>query len=174
MRQLFLGGVRSGKSALAEAAASACAAPVTYIATAQALDTSMQARIDTHKARRPESWALIEEPLALAEVVQQHSGEHRCLLIDCLTLWLSNIMFADEYNARDAIARLESALSSARGHIILVSSEVGLGVMPDNALAREYADLLGELNQRVAARCERVTMAVAGLPNVLKSGETKA
>jgi len=173
MRQFFLGGVRSGKSAMAEAAASAGAAPVTYVATAQALDSHMQARIEQHKARRPDHWGLIEEPLALASVIRAHSDAHTCLLIDCLTLWLSNVMLADDYAARDAITQLERALMFARGPIVLVSGEVGLGVMPDNALARDYADLLGELNQRVAARCERVILAVAGLAHVLKSGDIR-
>lgn len=171
MRQLFLGGVRSGKSLLAEAAVCATGCAVTYIATAQLLDEEMCARAEKHKARRPQNWRLIEEPIALAEVLRENAAKDRCLLVDCLTLWLSNLLGENETAARVEIEKLLDLLPELSGETVLVSSEIGLGVVPDNPLARQYADRLGELNQAVAERCERVVLAVAGLPHILKDVE---
>ena len=168
MRQLFLGGVRSGKSQLAETAAIASGHSVIYIATAQLLDDEMRARADKHHARRPADWQLIEEPVLLAETLIDNAAENTCLMVDCLTLWLSNLLGEKEGAADQAISTLINALPHLPGEIIFVSSEVGLGVMPANALARQYADRLGELNQSIAQQCEQVTLAVAGLAQVLK------
>lgn len=173
MRQLFLGGVRSGKSQLAEAAAAATGCAVTYIATAQLLDREMCTRAEKHKARRPQNWQLVEEPLALAGVLQKNAAPDRCLLVDCLTLWLSNLLAENDTMAEFEIEKLLNLLPALSGEIICVSSEIGLGVMPDNALARRYADRLGELNQAIARRCERVVLAVAGLPQILKQVDEK-
>jgi len=173
MRQLFLGGVRSGKSQLAEAAASAHGCAVVYVATAQLLDEEMRERAEWHRARRPDNWRLVEEPLALVDVLRENAAIGRCLLVDCLTLWLSNLLAENEMSASVEIEKLSTLLPVLSGEIILVSSEIGLGVMPDNVLARRYADLLGELNQAIARRCERVVLAVAGLPHILKDVEKR-
>ena len=166
MRQLFLGGVRSGKSQLAEMAATASGKHIIYIATARLLDDEMHRRCEIHRSRRPADWRLIEEPLALAETLRANASSDTCLLVDCLTLWLNNLL--EESVADNEIDALLDALPELPGEILFVSSEIGLGVMPANALARQYADKLGELNQAIAQRCDRVTLAVAGLPHVLK------
>ncbi len=171
MRQLFLGGVRSGKSQLAEAAASATGCAVIYVATAQLLDKEMRTRAERHRARRPQNWRLVEEPIALADVLRENAAPDRCLLVDCLTLWLSNLLGKNDAAARDEIEKLLDLLPALGGETVFVSSEIGLGVVPDNPLARQYADRLGELNQAIAGRCERVVLAVAGLPHILKDVE---
>lgn len=176
MRQLFLGGVRSGKSRLAEAAASATHCAVTYIATAQPLDEEMHTRIARHRARRPDHWRLVEAPLALANAIRENDAPGHCLLVDCLTLWLSNLLLDETtIGAQSEIDKLLNQLPTLSGGIVFVSSEIGLGVMPANALARRYADQLGELNQSIAHCCERVTLVIAGLPYALKKpGSTHA
>ncbi len=171
MRQLFLGGVRSGKSQMAEVAATGCGCAVVYIATAQLLDEEMRERAERHRERRPKSWQLVEEPLALVEVLREKAATDRCLLIDCLTLWLSNLISENSATARLEVEKLSNLLPTLGGEIIFVSSEIGLGVMPANALARQYSDRLGELNQAIARRCEKVVLAVAGLPHILKDVE---
>jgi adenosylcobinamide kinase / adenosylcobinamide-phosphate guanylyltransferase len=188
MIELILGGARSGKSALAEITAAAWAAAdpkrrVIYVATAEARDDEMQARIAHHKARRPSAWGLVEAPLELAITLREYAGSDTCLLVDCLTLWLSNLLFAGEAatqaEAGQAIScsRLHAAtaalcetLAVLPGRVILVSNEVGCGIVPMNALSRLFADEQGRLNQRVAAVAERVTLVAAGLPLVLKGG----
>ena len=172
MRQLFIGGTRSGKSRLAEQAAVTSGRKVIYLATATALDAEMEKRIAEHRARRPDDWRLIEEPLTLAKTLVETCTPGNCLLVDCLTLWLNNVLAESEEYAAQAVADLMPVLPELPGEIIFVSSEIGLGIMPANALARRYADMLGELNQSIAERCDRVTLAVAGLPNVLKDLDT--
>ncbi|MDE1182908.1 bifunctional adenosylcobinamide kinase/adenosylcobinamide-phosphate guanylyltransferase [Paraburkholderia sp.] len=169
-----LGGARSGKSAHAEQLASDSARPVTYIATARVSnDDEFAARIAHHRARRPDHWALSEAPLDLAGAVRAADAPGQCILIDCLTLWLANLLCPPddapfEGNHLTYFAAFEAALNDARGKIVVVSNEIGLGVVPLGAATRLYVDELGRLNQRVAAMCTHVTMMVAGLPLVLK------
>ncbi len=169
MTHLILGGARSGKSRYAEQLAVDSALPVTYIATAEAADAEMAARVAHHRAQRPAAWALVEEPLALAAALQQAAADDRCLLVDCLTLWLSNLLAAgDECLQREQEALLQT-LPQLPGRILLVSNEVGWGIVPANALARRFRDEAGRLHQQLAARCRRVTLVVAGLPLALKN-----
>jgi adenosylcobinamide kinase/adenosylcobinamide-phosphate guanylyltransferase len=171
-----LGGARSGKSAYAEHLAADSGRPVTYIATARVADDEFAQRIAHHRARRPAHWALAEAPVDLAETLARLDDPHACLLVDCLTLWLTNLLCpADgeplddaQYEAR--VAALEGALRDARAKVIVVSNEIGLGVVPLGAMTRRYVDELGRLNQRVAALATRVTLLVAGQPVAIKSG----
>ncbi|UUY07939.1 bifunctional adenosylcobinamide kinase/adenosylcobinamide-phosphate guanylyltransferase [Pseudomonas sp. J452] len=169
MVELILGGARSGKSRLAEKMAEASGLAVTYIATSQALDGEMSERIAQHRARRPAGWALVEEPLELARVLREQAGEGRCLLVDCLTLWLTNLlMLDDETRLQAERAALLDGLAGLPGRIILVSNETGLGVVPLGELTRRYVDEAGWLHQALAERSQRVVFTVAGLPMLLK------
>ncbi|MEL0167012.1 MAG: bifunctional adenosylcobinamide kinase/adenosylcobinamide-phosphate guanylyltransferase [Pseudomonadaceae bacterium] len=169
MAELILGGARSGKSRLAEQLATASASEVVYIATCQPRDEEMRERIERHRDQRPAHWALVEEPFALARVIREHAREDRCLLVDCLTLWLSNLLLADDPQAweRERGALLET-LPLAPGRVLLVSNETGLGVVPMGELTRRFVDEAGWLHQALAAQCERVVFCIAGLPQVLK------
>ncbi|PKM26050.1 MAG: bifunctional adenosylcobinamide kinase/adenosylcobinamide-phosphate guanylyltransferase [Gammaproteobacteria bacterium HGW-Gammaproteobacteria-13] len=169
MHELILGGARSGKSRLAERLAAECGLAVTYIATSQPLDGEMNARIQHHRERRPAAWGLVEEPLALAKVLREQAGADKCLLVDCLTLWLTNLLMLDN-PARLSAERdaLLDCVSGLPGRILLVSNETGLGVVPLGELTRRYVDEAGWLHQALAERCERVVFTVAGLPMVLK------
>ncbi len=182
MITLILGGARSGKSALAEQHALDSGLAVTYIATGEAGDAEMAERIAHHKARRPADWLLVEEPVQLAATLRTHAATDRCLLVDCLTLWLSNLLFrgqaarhAEAGNAincpllKNETAALLDCLPQLPGHVILVSNEVGLGIVPMGAATRLYVDEAGRLNQRIAALSARVTLVAAGLPLELKS-----
>ncbi|MGF1445635.1 MAG: bifunctional adenosylcobinamide kinase/adenosylcobinamide-phosphate guanylyltransferase [Pikeienuella sp.] len=165
---LVLGGARSGKSARALAL---CPAPHGFIATAEALDGEMAERIARHRAERGPSWALAEAPLELAAAIAAEAAPGRHLLIDCLTLWLSNLM----HHARDPqreTAALLAAVAAAPGAVVMVSNEVGMGLAPMNALGRAFRDAQGRLNQQVAAAADRVEFVAAGLPLVLKGGPT--
>ncbi|MGJ5177692.1 bifunctional adenosylcobinamide kinase/adenosylcobinamide-phosphate guanylyltransferase [Bradyrhizobium oligotrophicum] len=164
---LVLGGARSGKSRQAEARVTAQSPPWIYVATAQAFDDEMTGRIAQHKARRADGWQTLEAPLDLAALVRAQADSTTPMLIDCLTLWLSNVMLA-ELNVSAACADLLDALTAARGPIVTVSNEVGLGIVPDNALARAFRDAQGRLNQDVAALADRVILMAAGLPLTLK------
>ncbi len=166
---MILGGARSGKSRLAERLAAESGLAVTYIATSQPLDGEMNTRIQHHRERRPAAWGLIEEPLALAQVLREQAAADKCLLIDCLTLWLTNLLMLDN-PARLSAEReaLLDCVSSLPGRILLVSNETGLGVVPLGELTRRYVDEAGWLHQALAERCERVVFTVAGLPMVLK------
>ena len=163
---LVLGGARSGKSRYAESLITACAPPWIYVATAQAGDDEMAERIAAHRARRGAGWQTIEAPHDLAGAVDAVSL-HASLLVDCLTLWLTNRMLA-KADLDAEILRLEEALAHRAGAAVLVSNEVGYGIVPDNALARGFRDAQGRLNQRLAARADRVVLVVAGLPLVVK------
>tara|TARA_R110000822_G_scaffold43774_3_gene117979 strand:+ start:7347 stop:7868 length:522 start_codon:yes stop_codon:yes gene_type:complete len=169
MHELILGGARSGKSRMAEQLAVASGLAVTYIATSQALDGEMSTRIAEHQRRRPAQWGLIEEPLALAAVLRREAAAGRCLLVDCLTLWLTNLLLCEDQTrlARERDALLD-CLDTLPGRVILVSNETGLGVVPMGELSRRYVDLAGWLHQEVAQRCQRVLFCIAGLPMALK------
>lgn len=167
MKQLILGGARSGKSRLAEQLASQTGLDVVYIATATVEDDEMRARIEHHRQRRPAHWTLVESPYTLAETLQQQAASERCLLVDCLTLWLSNRLCA----GHDLAAQCElltRTLVDLPGQIILVSNEVGMGIVPLGELSRRFVDEAGRLHQTLAQRCDRVILSVAGLPYVLK------
>lgn len=169
MQSLILGGARSGKSALAERLAAVSGLDVRYIATAQPLDVEMTQRIAHHRARRPAHWASVEEPLALASVLIGQAAINRCLLVDCLTLWLSNLLgHPDPARFASERARLLDGLPELPGELLLVSNEVGQGVVPMSELSRRFVDEAGRLHQDLAARCGRVLFVTAGLPLALK------
>ena len=157
---LVLGGARSGKSRHAEGIITALPAPWIYIATAQALDAEMQARIAQHQARRGAGWQTIEAPFDLAATLFAASDQP--VLVDCLTLWLTNLMLGN-HDISGATEALDAALDARTAPTVLVANEVGLGIVPDNALAREFRDAAGRLNQHVAARADSVLFMVAGL-----------
>jgi adenosylcobinamide kinase/adenosylcobinamide-phosphate guanylyltransferase len=162
----LLGGARSGKSSHAEQLATSFPSPWAYIATAQAYDDEMTERIATHRLRRGEGWETIDAPLDLAGAIAR-VPDGCPLLVDCLTLWLSNHMLA-EHDVEHECGLLEAQLANPRGPWFVVSNEVGLGIVPDNALARRFRDAAGRLNQRIAARADRVLFMVAGLPMQVK------
>jgi adenosylcobinamide kinase/adenosylcobinamide-phosphate guanylyltransferase len=183
-RTLILGGARSGKSTHAEQLALASGKELVYIATAQAHDAEMAARIGLHRQRREDGagvhWITVEQPIALGDALTQWCAPQRLVLVDCLTVWLSNLLFSE---ARDypeighidppacvaaQRAALLQALAQAAGDVILVSNEVGMGIVPQGAVSRWFVDEAGRLNQSVAAVCERAVLVVAGLPMTLK------
>jgi adenosyl cobinamide kinase/adenosyl cobinamide phosphate guanylyltransferase len=164
---LILGGARSGKSRHAETLVAALPAPRRYIATAQALDEEMRQRIALHRGRRGAVFETHEVPIGLPAALLRLGREPAPILVDCLTLWLSNLMLGD-HNIGAATTALESALEASRAPIVLVANEVGLGIVPENDLARRFRDEAGLLNQRMAARAGSVTMLVAGLPMRVK------
>jgi adenosylcobinamide kinase/adenosylcobinamide-phosphate guanylyltransferase len=161
---LVLGGARSGKSRYAESLISALPPPWSYIATAEPGDAEMTERIAAHRTRRGSQWRTIETPRDLAAALK--SCGTAPVLVDCLTLWLSNLMLADA-DIDAAIAQLEDVLSAAKAPVVLVANEVGSGIVPDHAMGRRFRDLQGMLNQRIA-RADRVVLVVAGLPLALK------
>lgn len=163
---LVLGGARSGKSRHAEALIEALPAPWSYIATAQAYDDEMRERIAGHRARRPDGWQTVDAPLELAEALAvQPAG--RPILVDCLTLWLTNLILAERDTAA-ACEALVTACERVSAPLVLVGNEVGLGIVPDNALARRFRDEAGRLHQALAARAASVVFMVAGLPMRVK------
>ena len=176
---LILGGARSGKSRHAEQLALASDLPVTVIATAQALDAEMAARIARHQHDRPAGWRTVETPVTLADALLAEAAPSRCVIVDCLTLWLGNLIATDQPlpeppdtphqpdYVRERTALLD-ALPQLPGQILLVSNEVGLGLVPETPLGRYFRDEAGWLNQAVAARCDQVTLVAAGLPLRLK------
>jgi len=180
IRTLVLGGARSGKSSHAERLAAGTQREVIYIATAAAGDSEMQARIALHRAQRPAVWQTVEQPLMLGAAIAEWSAPDRVLLIDCLTVWLSNLLFSEEkiYPEVGQIippqlfhqqrAAFLQALSDAAGDVIMVSNEVGMGIVPQGAISRWFVDEAGRLNQAVAASCERAVFVAAGLPLMLK------
>ncbi|MBN4079499.1 bifunctional adenosylcobinamide kinase/adenosylcobinamide-phosphate guanylyltransferase [Beggiatoa alba] len=184
MQQLILGGVRSGKSQLAEQAALASGLAVTYIATSlisisqsgdgSLADKEMQQRITKHRQRRPDDWALLEAPYALAGCLQQQAAVDRCLLVDCLTAWLTNLLCADDETllAKEMDALLE-VLPELPGEIIFVSNETSMGIVPMGELTRRFCDEAGLLHQAIARQCDRVVLSIAGLAQVLKDESVK-
>jgi adenosylcobinamide kinase/adenosylcobinamide-phosphate guanylyltransferase len=178
---LILGGARSGKSRHAEQLAALTGAPVTYIATARGGDAEMRARIAHHRQRRPAAWVTVEAPMELGSALRASAGPARVVIVDCLTLWLSNLLFDSHGGNPDegviepptAYAQQRAALldclPTLPGTIICVSNEIGFGVVPLGALTRFFADEMGRLNQAVAAQAGQVTLMVAGLPLALKT-----
>ena len=181
-RTLVFGGARSGKSAYAERLTAESGREVVYIATARAGDGEMSTRIAHHRQQRPAEWRTVEEPLALADTIEQWAAPHRLVLVDCLTLWLSNLMFSDDTDYPDVgditlpapfhsqRARLLQTLTDCASDIVLVSNEVGMGIVPYGAISRTFTDEAGRLNQAVAAICDRAVFVAAGLPLYLKGG----
>ena len=162
---LVLGGARSGKSRHAESLVTARPGPWRYIATAQAFDDEMRARIAQHRAARPQGWITTESPIDLSGALDAAAGQ--TALVDCLTLWLSNLMLGG-HDLAAARAALDAALEARDAATVLVSNEVGLGIVPDNALARAFRDAAGHLHQHLAARADSVVLLVAGLPMRVK------
>ena len=164
---LVLGGARSGKSGFAEKLGDALPGPHIYIATAQAFDNEMTQRIARHRADRAARWQTIECPLALPKAIQTHDAQGCVILVDCLTLWLTNVMLGDHdiAAARNSLAQL---LPAVQGTLLLVSNEVGQGIVPDNALARQFRDEAGWLNQAMARAADEAWFVTAGLPQRLK------
>ncbi len=170
---LVLGGTKSGKSSYAQALAEAWGGRLVYVATAQAGDEEMQARIARHQADRGQAWSTVEEPLELETALKKTDALGTVLLVDCLTLWLSNLMLAaelDDEGLQERFTALSGLLPSLASRVILVANEVGMGIVPENALARRYRDQAGSLNQQMARACNRVILVTAGLPLALKGG----
>lgn len=164
---LVLGGAASGKSAFAETLVLGQPGRPIYIATAEAFDAEMIDKIAVHKARRGAVWTNVEEPLDLAGIISRADAPDSVLLVDCLTIWLSNLM-ADDRDIVSEIAHLVDALDGLKGKIVMVANEVGLGIVPENALSRTFRNLHGMLNQTVAGVADRVVFVAAGLPLALK------
>jgi len=169
MRQLILGGARSGKSSYAQQQAEASQKQVIYIATAHAGDHEMRQRIKLHQQQRPDDWDLVEEQITLADVLKKHDAPDRCLLVDCLTLWLSNLLcHEDESLLLQEREKLLNALPDLKGHLLLVSNEVGQGIVPMGELNRRFVDEAGWLHQDLAKYCDKVFWVMAGIATQLK------
>ena len=164
---LVLGGARSGKSKHAEGLADGHADPLVYIATAQAWDDEMKARIAAHAERRGDRWQTIEEPVALADSIGTHGHAGSFILVDCITLWLTNLLLG-EHDIQAAANQLTAAIADCQATLVLVSNEVGQGIVPDNKLARRFRDEAGWLNQELAKTADSVVLVAAGLPLRLK------
>jgi len=164
------GGARSGKSRLAEELATGFGEPLLYLATAHCGDSEMAARIARHQERRGSSWQTIEEPYELLSVLAGHDGWFKAVLVDCVTLWLTNLLLdpARSSSALDKVRQLADAAKSLRSPLILVSNEVGMGIVPDNELARKFRDLAGEANEILAAAADEAYVLFSGLPLKIK------
>lgn len=166
---LVLGGARSGKSSHAEKLITRFSAPYIYVATAQVLDNEMRERVEKHRERRKALWQTIETPIQITAILRELQSAGKPVLLDCLTLWLSNLLlFSDCGNHEEKIDELCGVLPELSYPVIIVSNEVGSGIVPENALARRFRDLAGFANQRVAEASQSVTLVVAGLPLKLK------
>jgi len=173
MIELILGGARSGKSRYAELQAIQSAKQVIYIATAEAGDDEMQFRIQKHQNSRPQSWETIEEPIQLAKTLQENGQKNTCVLVDCLTLWLTNILFDKQGKLQLSVFEQQSSalfglLSNFSGHVIFVTNEIGLGVVPMDKMSRKFVDEAGLLHQKIASLSDKVVLVTAGLPQILK------
>ncbi|WNX69041.1 bifunctional adenosylcobinamide kinase/adenosylcobinamide-phosphate guanylyltransferase [Acinetobacter baumannii] len=169
MLQLILGGARSGKSRLAEQTAISMQLAVTYVATAQALDPEMQSRIVHHQNQRPAHWSLVEEPLFLAKTLQKIDRPNQIILVDCLTLWLTNLLLLEDQNIQQfECEQLLRVLPTLESEIILVSNETGLGVVPLGEISRRFVDEAGRLHQALGQIADKVVFCVAGFPMILK------
>lgn len=165
---LILGGARSGKSSYAEKIVSSLPPPYVYIATAEVLDEEMAERVRQHRKRRGENWITYEEPLRLVELLEDIEPFQHPVLIDCLTLWLSNLLIAERDVEKEVEKLCDLLRSSSFTLLVVVSNEVGLGIVPENRLARRFRDLAGWAHQRIATECSHVTLMVAGIPVVVK------
>ena len=169
MLQLILGGARSGKSRLAEQIAKDTGLTVTYVATAQALDQEMQQRIQYHQQQRPADWHLCEEPILLADQLQLLDQENHVILVDCLTLWLTNLLLSEDIALQQIeTEKLLNVLPKLKSHIILVSNETGLGVVPMGEISRRFVDEAGRLHQALGQSANKVMFCVACFPMILK------
>jgi adenosylcobinamide kinase / adenosylcobinamide-phosphate guanylyltransferase len=164
---LVLGGARAGKSAYAQSLAEGAARERLYLATAEAGDAEMAARIARHQAERGDDWTTVEEPLALAASLSAAARPGRAVLVDCLTLWLSNLMLAGR-DVEAEISRLAEVIGALEGPVIFVSNEVGLSIVPETKLGRDFRDCQGRANREVARACDAVVFVAAGLPTLLK------
>lgn len=162
-----LGGARSGKSSYAEGLVEASRLKPIYLATGRAFDSEMEKRIDIHRARRPGGWQTIEEPLALVAALARYSSPDCFVLVDCLTLWLTNLMLEDR-DLKSELAALIDFLPQLKGPVVFVSNEVGLGIVPDNQMARNFRDHAGLLHQDIASCSDEVYFMAAGLPLKMK------
>nr|WP_040663097.1 bifunctional adenosylcobinamide kinase/adenosylcobinamide-phosphate guanylyltransferase [Neptuniibacter caesariensis] len=171
MRQLILGGARSGKSRLAEERAKQSGLEVVYIATAQVKDKEMAERVELHRQGRPSNWQVIEEPLLLADRLRDLSDQNKVVIVDCLTLWLTNLLLISEDEMLKGMTDLEEAVTHYAGELYLVSNEVGWGIVPMGELSRKFQDNTGRLHQALAACVERVTLCVAGIPLEVKGNQ---
>ena len=169
---LILGGARSGKSRFAEQLICSMPPPLFYVATAEPRDLEMTERIERHKMRRGPDWQTLEVPLDLNETLKRLDKAGAVILVDCLTLWLANLMAAG-CDIGKSLGSLCGTLSEVQGHIVLVSNEVGQGIVPDNELARQFRDFAGHMHQDIAAVAQLVVMVIAGLPLTLKSSKEK-
>lgn len=166
---LILGGAKSGKSTFAETLMAALPQPYVYVATAEVLDDEMAERVRRHQQRRADCWETIECPLYLVSTLQNLQNQNRAVLVDCLTLWLTNLLLkTTPTSVEESMQELCQTLPTIDYPLLLVANEVGGGIVPENALARRFRDLAGWLNQQVAAACHSVTLVVAGLPLPLK------
>ena len=168
---LVLGGARSGKSAYAKSLAEASSNERLYLATAAPGDEEMAARIARHQADRGEGWTTLEEPLDITAALLTHAGAGRVAVVDCLTLWLSNLMLAGR-DPGPAVTALAEAVGGLAGSVVFVSNEVGMGLVPDNKLGREFRDWQGQANREIGAACEVVMFVAAGFPLQLKPATT--
>ena len=166
---LVLGGARSGKTRYAQRLAESSGLETVLIATAEANDAEMAARIARHQAERGPAWRVVEEPRGLFAALMREAGPGRCLVVDCATLWLANLMLAGS-GLEAPTQALAMCLPGLAGPVIVVSNEVGCGIVPDNALGRAFRDAQGRLNQALAAACDAVVLVTAGLPQRLKPG----
>lgn len=169
------GGARSGKSTFAEKLALEFGAPLGYLATAQALDVEMDERVRRHRERRGGEWNTIEEPIHLSQALARCDGQYNVLLVDCVTLWLSNLLFKYEESGEsieerihEDLQRLKITLQGMETPVVLVSNEVGMGIVPDNALARMFRDIAGTTNQVLATTAHEVHVVISGIPLKLK------
>ena len=167
---LILGGARSGKSRYAENLAAQSGKKVVYIATAKVLDNEMEKRVSLHKNDRPSNWTTVEEPLLLAATLEEYSQKDNIILVDCLTMWLTNLLTEDDSSLlKEQIDQLYSSLAKLSGDVIFVSNEISMGIIPLGELTRKYVDEAGYLHQQLAQQVNTVTLIVAGLPHTLKS-----
>ena len=168
---LILGGARSGKSRLSQQLGESVPGKRLFVATAQPLDDEMKQRIEGHRIARGKNWKTVEEPIEISKVILENGKGYGLILIDCLTVWISNLLERFEGNGEmvlEEVRRLEGSIGESDVRFIIVSNEVGMGIVPDNKLARQFRDLLGTINQRMAGLSDRVILMVSGVPMVLK------
>jgi len=171
MKIFITGGARSGKSAFALGVAESLGKKKYFIATAEALDEEMKKRIEKHRNERSSDWITLEEPIVISKIIDELNSHGNLLLIDCLGLWTSNLMMKKNINVEEESLTLIEKIAKFSGDLILVSNEVGLGIVPDNLIAREFRDNLGRLNRLAASACSEAVLMVSGIPLWLKGGQ---